>query len=74
MGLGEGETSSHDNKGCQGKICLFLTGWPICSILKNLKTLIWNFFMEIISDAFTEHEESSLCLGKNHFLGSIEGV
>ena len=30
--------------------------------------------MEIISDAFTEHEESSLWLGKNHFLGSIGGV
>ena len=30
--------------------------------------------MEINSDAFDEHEESSQWLGKNHFLGSIGGI
>ena len=30
--------------------------------------------MEINSDAFAEHEESSQWLGKNHFLGSIGGI
>ena len=57
-----------------GEIGWFLSGWPMCSILKILKTLIWNFFMEIISDAFAEYEESSQWLGKNHFLGSIGGI
>ena len=46
----------------------------MCSIQKILNTLIWNFFMEINSDAFAEHEESSQWLGKNHFLYSIGGI